>query len=94
MPDREKFSVHMDEQLRKIKASIDGAKAKAEAKGQDFIQHYEQDLTKLESKYDLARYKLSLLRKGSQSAWTEMREGFERAYHDLKEAMGKALDKF
>jgi hypothetical protein len=94
MPEREKFSAQMDEQLKHVKSRIDGAKARAEARGQDFLKNYEQDLAKLESKYDLARYKLSLLRKGGQSAWIELREGCERAYHDLKEAMGRAMDKF
>jgi hypothetical protein len=94
MPEREKFSLQMDEQLKHVKSRIDDAKAKAEARGQDFLQHYEQDLARLESKYDLTRYKLSLLRKGGQSAWVELREGCERAFHDLKEALSRALDKF
>jgi DNA-binding protein HU-beta len=94
MPDREKFGAQMEEQLSHLKAKIDNTKAKAESKGQAFLNKYENDLTKLESKYDLARYKLSLLRKGSQSAWHELKDGIENAMHDLKDALGKAKDKF
>jgi hypothetical protein len=94
MPDREKFRAQMEEQLGHFKTKIDKTKAKAESRGQDFINKYENELTKLESKYDLARYKLSLLRKGGQSAWHELKDGLEKAMHELKDAMGKAKDKF
>lgn len=94
MPEREKFGAQMEEKLKHLKEKIDSSKAKAEARGQDYISKYEKDLEKLESKYDLARYKLKLLRTGGKSAWGELKEGFEKAYHDLKDAMGKAKDKF
>lgn len=94
MPEREKFNARMEEQLKHFKEKIDATKTKAEARGQDYISHYEQDLTKLESKYELARYKLSLLSKGSKSALSELKDGFEKAFQDLKEALGKAKDKF
>ncbi|MFP5221927.1 MAG: hypothetical protein ACLGSA_06510 [Acidobacteriota bacterium] len=94
MPEHEKFTAQMEEQLKQFKGKIDATKAKAEARGQEFIKGYEHDLEKLESKYDLARYKLSLLRKGGKSAWQELKVGFEHAFHDLKEAVGKAKEKF
>ena len=94
MSEHEKFNDQMEEQLKVMKTRIEGAKTTAKAKGRDFFARYETELAKLESKYDLARYKLTLLRKGGQSAWTEMKGGFERAYHDLKEALGKASNKF
>jgi len=94
MPEREKFGVQMDEQLKKLREKIDNTKSRAESRGQDFIGKYESELTKLESKYDLARYKLSLLRKGGQSAWGELKEGVDKAFHDLKDAVSKAREKF
>ncbi|MFZ5428228.1 MAG: hypothetical protein ACOZEN_14780 [Thermodesulfobacteriota bacterium] len=94
MPEREQFGVRMDEKLKKFREKIDKTKAKAEARGQDFFGKYESELGKLESKYDLARYKLSLLRKGGQSAWEELKEGVDNAFHDLKDAIGKAKEKF
>jgi archaellum component FlaC len=94
MPEHEKFTTQMEEQLKHFKEKIDATKAKAETKGQEFIQGYEKDLEKLESKYELARYKLTLLRKGGKSAWEELRTGFEHAFHDLKDAVTKAKEKF
>jgi len=94
MSPHEKFNAQMEDQLKALKTGIDGAKAKAEARGQEFVERYEKDLAKLESKYDLARYKLTLLRKGGRSALGEMKAGFERAYRDLREALSKASNKF
>lgn len=94
MPDREKFSAQMEEQLKHIRERLDAAKGTAEIRGNTALEHYEEGLEKLEAKYDLARYKLTLLRKGSGSAWKDLRLGFENAYHDLKEALGKAKGKF
>jgi len=94
MSEHEKFNAQMEEQLKAMKAKLDDAKTTAETKGRDFFARYEKDLAKLESKYDLARYKLTLLRKGGQSAWGEVKSGFERAYHDLREALNKASNKF
>ena len=94
MAEREKFGAQMEEQLKHIRERLDAAKGKAEHKGQNALEHYEEGLEKLESKYDLARYKLTLLRKSSGDAWKDLRHGFESAYHDLKDALGKAKGKF
>ncbi len=98
MPEQEKFGVQMEEKLHKVKETIDSikckAKTKAETKGNSFLGNYEEDLAKLESKYDHARYKLTLLRKGGASAWHELKEGVDKAYHDLKDALAKAKEKF
>jgi ribosomal protein S21 len=94
MPEREKFSARMDDQLKHLKERIEKSKSMAENRGGEFFEKYEEDLTKLESKYDLARYKLSLLRTSSASAWHELRDGFEKALNELKAALTKAKDKF
>jgi hypothetical protein len=94
MADQEKFKAQVEEQLGHLKEKIDASKARAEARGQDFIKKYESDLANLESRYDLARYKLSLLRTGSRSAWGELKDGIDKAMHELKDAVSKAREKF
>ncbi|GFK92415.1 hypothetical protein NNJEOMEG_00240 [Fundidesulfovibrio magnetotacticus] len=94
MPEREKFGVQMEEQLERLREKIDKVKTKAEARGEGSIGKFEEKLSRLESKYDLARYKLTLLRKGGGSAWGELKEGFENAFHELKDALSKAKGKF
>jgi len=94
MHDRESFGVSMEEQLAKYKEKIEEARKEAHEKGPDFFERWTGDLEHLLEKYDKARYKLTLLRKGSGDALTELRGGFENALADLKSAFTKARDKF
>jgi DNA-binding protein HU-beta len=94
MADKEPFGVHLEEQLAKYKAKIELARTVAKEKGPDFFERWAGDLEHLLEKYDKARYKLTLLRKGGGDALSELREGFESAMTDLKTALTKAKDKF
>ena len=94
MADKESFGVNMEEQLAAYKAKIEAARAEARKKGPDFFERWTGDLEHLLEKYDKARYKLTLLRKGSGDALAELRGGVETALGDLKAAFAKAMDKF
>jgi len=73
MEGKEPFGTNLEEQLAKWKAKIDASKAEAEKKGPAFFDRYAADLEKMLGKYENARYKLTLLRKGGAEA-----------LHDLK----------
>lgn len=94
MDDKEKFGVSMEEQLSEWKDKIDQGRKEAKKKGPDYFERYAGDLEKLSEKYDAARYKLTLFRKGGGEALGELKEGFERAFSELKSAVNKAWDKF
>jgi len=94
MSDKDQFGVKMEEQLAAYKAKIEEARQQAKDKGQDFFDRWSGDLEHLLEKYDKARYKLTLLRKGSGDALVELRQGMEHALTDLKNAFTKAKDKF
>ncbi|MBF0482875.1 MAG: hypothetical protein HQK81_04515 [Desulfovibrionaceae bacterium] len=94
MIDREKFIAQMEEGLKRVKEKLDAAKESAAAKGKTILEQGGERLKKLEAKYEETRYKLTLLRNGGDSAWTELKLGFENAYAELKDALGKAKDKF
>jgi len=94
MGDKDSFGVKMEEQLAAYKAKIEEARVQAKDKGQDFFDRWSGDLEQLLEKYDKARYKLTLLRKGSGDALVELRHGVEHALTDLKSAFAKAKDKF
>jgi len=94
MGDKDSFGVKMEEQLAAYKAKIEEARVQAKDKGQDFFDRWSGDLELLLEKYDKARYKLTLLRKGSGDALVELRHGVEHALTDLKSAFTKAKDKF
>lgn len=94
MDDKQRSGHGWDTQLAHLKERIEALKKAAEARGPEALDHYAGELKRLLEKYDTARYKLTLLRKGSGDALTELRGGFEHALTDLKSAMSKARDKF
>jgi len=83
-----------EEQLANIRAKIDATREAARQKGPEVLDRYAGELERLLEKYDAARYKFTLLRKGSGDAPAELRDGFEQAMTDLKAALTKAKDKF
>ena len=83
-----------EEQLANIRAKIDATREAARQKGPEVLDRYAGELERLLEKYDAARYKFTLLRKGSGDALAELRDGFEQAMTDLKAALTKAKDKF
>jgi DNA-binding protein HU-beta len=94
MDDKERFGVSMEEQLAAYKAKIEAARTEAKDKGQDFFDRWSGDLEGLLEKYDKARYKLTLLRKGGGDALVELGHGAQQALADLKAAFNKAKAKF
>ncbi len=94
MDDKKPFGVDMEELLEEYKAKIEAARETAKKKGPDSFERWAGELEHMLEKYDKARYKLTLLRKGGGDALTELREGFEGALSELKAAILRAKDKF
>jgi len=92
--ENEKFGVSMENELSKWKAHIEEAEVEAKKKGPDFFERYMGDLQKMLDKYETAKLKLSLFRKGSGEAVLDLKKGVENAFHELKTAVLKAKDKF
>jgi len=94
MDEKKPFGVDLEEQLATYKAKIEQARETAREKGPDYFDRWAGDLEHLLEKYDKARYRLTLFRKGGGDALAELREGFENALTDLKAALTRAKDKF
>ncbi|WP_027186222.1 hypothetical protein [Desulfovibrio inopinatus] len=94
MEEKQKFGVQMEEKLKDWKQKIDGAKQSVSQKEGDYLEKYAGDLERLTEKYDAARYSLTLLQKASGGAWGELKEGFDKAYDDMKKAVTKAFERF
>lgn len=92
--DKEQFGVTMEEELAKWKTRISESEAEAKKKGPDYFERYMGDLQKMLDKYETAKYKLTLFRKGSGGALHDLKEGVEKAFSELKTAVGKAKTKF
>lgn len=94
MDAKKPFGVDLEEQLAKYKTKIEEARESARQKGPDYFDRWAGELEHMLEKYDKARYKLTLLRKGGGDALAELREGFESALGELKAAMTRARGKF
>ena len=94
MDGKDRFGGGWDAQLAFFKDKIESLRNAARQKGPEVVDRYTGELERLLEKYDAARYKLTLLRKGGGDALVELREGFEHALADLKAAVTKARDKF
>ncbi len=91
--DKEQFGVSMEKELAKWKTRISEGEAEAKKKGPDYFERYMGDLQKLLDKYETAKYKLALFRKGSGDALHDLKGGVEKAFAELKAAAGKAKTK-
>jgi DNA-binding protein HU-beta len=94
MEDKDKFGVSMEAQLKQWQERIEQSKADAAKKGPEFLKKFAPDLERLNASYDEARYKLKLLKMSGGEAWAELKHGVEKAFDELKSAVGKALEKF
>lgn len=94
MDEKEQQSGGLDAQLAYIKDKIEALRSAARQKGPEVIDRYTGELERLLEKYETARYKLTLLRKGGGDALSELREGFESALSDLKSAVTRAKERF
>ena len=94
MDEKKPFGVDLEEQLAKYKARIESAREAAREQGPDFFDRWAGELEHMLEKYDKARYKLTLLRKGGGDAMVELRHGMEQALGELKAAFTKAKGKF
>ncbi|WP_428560741.1 MAG: hypothetical protein ACP59X_17295 [Solidesulfovibrio sp. DCME] len=94
MDEKKPFGVDLEEQLAKYKAKIESAREAAREQGPDFFDRWAGELEHMLEKYDKARYKLTLLRKGGGDALTELRDGVEAALTELKAAVSRAKGKF
>lgn len=94
MDDKDKFGVSMEAQLKKWQERIEQSKQEASQKGPEFLKKFAPDLERLNVSYEEARYKLKLLKMSGGEAWSELKLGVEKAFDELKSAVGKALEKF
>jgi DNA anti-recombination protein RmuC len=93
-PDQEAFQKEMKQHLDDLDKEMTHwreklAKAGAQAKEEMGVQ-----LKNLEKQREVVAEQLRELSKSSGPAWGEMKEGFRKAFDELKEAAQKAREKF
>jgi hypothetical protein len=85
-----KLRLKMDE----INADIEKMKAKAGQMEADARLEYRRTVEDLESRRDSVEDKLRSLGESSESAWEDIRDGIDRSWGELTDAIRSASQKF
>ncbi len=91
---KEAFQVKIESQLKKWDKKIDGLKNKAN-KMKDQLRHdLEAQLEILHARRMVAYEKLQGLRRRSEDAWEDMKEGAEKALDEMQKAIDSTVNRF
>lgn len=90
MTTRHEYIEKFKEKLDEWDDDIDELEAKAQIAKADLKYEYEDQMTSLRLKRDLAKLKMSEIKDASEDAWEDLKEGTDEAWHNLKEALEKA----
>lgn len=80
--------------LKQIDAEIDQMMAKAAAAEADAKLMMEQEIANVKEKRTAFRNRVAELKIASEDASNDLREGFERAWSSLSDALGRAAARF
>jgi SMC interacting uncharacterized protein involved in chromosome segregation len=94
MKNREEYIDKLAAQLKEWSAKIDELEVKARAAKADAKIGYENQVSELKKKRELATRKLQELKNTSSEAWDVVKAGAETAWADLMKAVNEAKEKF
>lgn len=94
MSGRDAFVNTMKAKIDEWNADIDKIEAKAKQAAASAQAEYQEMLTELRKRRDEANVKLRELQATNESAWSDMRVGFEKAWTDLAGAFQSAMQRY
>ena len=94
MKNREEYIDKLAAQLKEWSAKIDELEVKARAAKEDAKHGYENQVSELKKKREIATRKLQELKSTSSEAWDVVKAGAETAWADLMKAVNEAKEKF
>jgi chromosome segregation ATPase len=90
---KEAYIEKLEAQLREWSSKIDELKARADKAKTDVKLEYEEKIGELRARQETVRNKLQELKDSSGEAWEGIRDGLEKAWDELKNAVSGALDR-
>ncbi len=94
MSTKEEFVREMHSKLDQWNAEIDVLAAKARVAEAQARADYQRQLEELRSERDKARQKLEALESASEGAWQDLKDGVERAWDSVSQAVRSATSRF
>ncbi|MDT8286481.1 MAG: hypothetical protein RQ748_05160 [Elusimicrobiales bacterium] len=94
MTKREEYIEKLAAQLKEWSSAIDEMEKKATAQSAEQKERLLKELEGLRARRKDAQVKLSQLRETTGEAWEELTDGMEKAWGEMKEAVGRVADKY
>jgi hypothetical protein len=91
---RDAYVEKMKAKLDEWNADIAKLEAQAKQKEADARVSYQDQIETLKNRRNAAEEKLEKMRKGGSEAWSDLKEGLERAADSLSEALRSAQSRF
>ncbi len=94
MSEREQYVEKAQARIDQWNADIEKLQGKANEARADAKIQYEDQLKELRAQRDEAKAKLEEMAEASDSAWNDMKAGFERAWENASKAFDSAKERF
>lgn len=91
---KEAFQEKLEMQLREWDKKLDGLKGKAKKAKADLRHDLEAQLEALRAKRAAAQDKLQELRQRGDSAWDDLKDGAEKIWEEMHEALDRIVSRF
>ncbi|OIR03066.1 hypothetical protein GALL_148440 [mine drainage metagenome] len=88
------FQEKLEAQLKELDGNIEGFKLKTRALKAKTRTEYEKQIEALAAKRDELHERLLELRRRSEGAWEDLKDGAERALTEMREAVDRIADRF
>ena len=94
MEEKEAYRKKQEAQLKEFNAKIEQLEAKAEQADAEARMKYHTELEKLKMYRTVTQEKLQEMTRASGEAFTALKQGTEKAFSDLGDALDEAIAKF
>ena len=91
MDERQAYIEKVNARLSEWKARVDLLRAQAREAKADAKIEYSREADDLQAKLESVRTKVNELKDSSQDSWDELRNGVQKAYEDLGDAIARAM---
>ena len=94
MSKKDDYVKTLKERLNQINSEVTRLKASAKEAGIDASVKYDNYIEGLREKRDATQKKLEEIHKAGDNAWAHLKDGVEKSWNELKEALAKAKAEF
>jgi len=92
--ERQAYAERLQAEIDSWNADINRLRSKVKVASAEAQHAYTEEIEKIEAKRDALEERFSALKTANAGAWSDVKQGVERAWRDMSSAMTKAVDRF